>query len=111
MVGTDTYMVAVGLQQDHEPERLLCMLREKMRQRNIEQDGTTNINSINRNEDMGNDITNGYELYNIISANYIVFALDFIRDMRHILNRQCAVSTPIRNFPNLNPTQLTLRVG
>lgn len=112
MVGTDTYMVAVGLQQEHEPEHLLYILREKMRQRNINKDGTTNINNFNSNEDMDNDITNGYELYDVISANYVIFALDFIQDMRRVMNRQWAVSmTSVGNLHNLNSTQLNLRVG
>lgn len=111
-MGTDTYMVAVGLQQQHEPEYLLCMLREKMRQRNNDHDGKNNVNSFNKNGDIDNNITNGYELYDVISANYIIFALDFIRDMRRVLHRQWTLSmTPVGNLQNSQPTHLTLRVG
>lgn len=116
MVGTNTYMVAVGLQHQHGPERQLVMLLREMKRRNK---GTFNNNEQDKNSDIdsrtgsrNNDPVDGYELYDVISANYVIFALDFVQDMRRILHhKQTTELTPVGNVHISEPSQFTLRVG
>lgn len=116
MVGTNTYMAAVGLQHQHGPERQLVMLLREMKRRNKESnscnklDKKSNIDSHNSIRDY--DPVDGYEIYDVISANYVIFALDFIRDMRRILYRQQTASlTSVENVHVSQPSQFFLRVG
>lgn len=109
MLGTNTYMAAVGLQHHDGPEHQQVMLLKEMKQRCGE---SCNIDSQERKNDVDNDLENEYELYDVISANYVTFALDFIRDMRRALHRQrTATMTPVGNSHNSQPTQYVLRVG
>lgn len=116
MVGTNTYMAAVGLQHQHGPERQLVMLLREIKRRNKESysynklDKKSDIDSYSSSKD--NDLADGYELYDVISANYVIFALDFIRDMRQILyRRQTATLTSLENVHISQPSHFTLRVG
>lgn len=119
MIGTETYMAAVGLQYSHKPDHQLLMLLNEMKQRNKEschyndRDKKNNINSCIGNEvSVVSNLENVYELHNMISANYVIFALDFVRDMRRALHRrQAAVVTPVGYSHNSQPTQFTLQVG
>lgn len=109
MVGTNTYMAAVGLQHQHEPEHQLLLLLKEIKQRNNE---TCHYNNKDEKDDIDNDLANGYELYDILSAYYVKFALDFIRDMRRVLYHQRpSAMTTVGNSYNSQPTQFTLRVG
>lgn len=116
MIGTNTYMVAVGLQHQHGPERQLVMLLREMKRRNK---GTCNNNEQDKKSDIesrtgsrDNDPLDGYELYDVISANYVIFALDFVQDMRRILHRkQTTELIPVGNIHISEPSQFTLRVG
>jgi len=116
MVGTNTYMAAVGLQHQHGPEHQLVMLLREMKQRNKE---FYSYNKLNKRSDIDsyssskdNDPVDGYELYDVISANYVIFALDFIRDMRQILYRQqTAALTSVGSVHISQPSHFTLRVG
>lgn len=106
MVGTNTYMAAVGLQHQHESEHQLLMLLKEIKQRNNE---TCHYNNKDEKDDRDNNLVNGYELYDVLSAYHVIFALDFICDMRRILyQQQSSIITPVGNSFN---SQFTLRVG
>lgn len=118
MLGTNTYMAAVGLQHHDGPKRRQVMLLKDMKERceescNFDGQETKNfVENYHVGEDVDNDLENEYELYNIISANYITFALDFIREMRRALHRQqTATVTPVGSSNISHPTQFVLRVG
>jgi len=109
-------MIAVGLQHQHGPEREMLMQLREMKRRHKEscngQNKKSNIDSYNSRSNIDNELSNGYELYDVISANYIIFALDFIRDMRRTLHlQQTAVATTVANSHISQPTKFTLRVG
>lgn len=119
MIGTETYMAAVGLQYPHKPDYQLLMLLNEMKQKNKEschyndRDKKNNIDNHNEGGvSVVNNLENLFELHNMISANYVIFALDFVRDMRRVLHRrQAAVVTPVGYSHNSQPTQFTLQVG
>lgn len=118
MLGTNTYMAAVGLQHHDGPKRRQVMLLKDMKERcdkscNFDGQETKNyVENYHVGEDVDNDLENEYELYNIISANYIIFALDFIREMRRALHhQQTEMVTPVGSSNNSQPTQFVLRVG
>jgi len=112
-------MAAVGLQYPHKPDHQLLMLLNEIKQRNKEschnsdRDKKNNIDSCNGSGvSVVNNLENVFELHNMISANYVIFALDFIRDMRRALHRrQAAVVTPVGYSHNSQPTQFILQVG
>ncbi|VVC26042.1 Hypothetical protein CINCED_3A010240 [Cinara cedri] len=100
MVGTNTYMAVVGLQR---PEHLLLMQKEEVRQR---------IKRVNCSMDNNtSDRDNEFGLCDVTSANYVIFALDFVREMRRALHQ--LQTAPIKSdyHLHLRPTQFTLRVG
>lgn len=117
MVGTNTYMVAVGLQHQFSSDSQLIMLLKDMKRRNDEfyhhnkQDKKYDMDSYISNGSVENDIANRYELQDIVSANYIVFALDFIRDMRRVLHRWQTTTALVENSHNSQPMEFALRVG
>lgn len=118
MLGTNTYMAAVGLQHHDGPKRRQVMLLKDMKERcdescNFDGQETKNyVENYHVGDDIDNDLENEYELYNIISANYITFALDFIREMRRALHRQQTETvTPVGSSNNSQPSQFVLRVG
>jgi hypothetical protein len=97
-------MAAVGLQHQHESEHQLLMLLKEIKQRNNE---TSQYNNKDEKDDIDNNLANGYELYDVLSAHHVIFALDFICNMRRILYRQqSSVMTP-----NSCNSQFALRVG
>jgi len=110
-------MAAVGLQHHDGPKRRQVMLLKDMKERcdescNFDRQETKNyVENYSVGEDVENNLENEYELYNIISANYITFALDFIREMRRALHRQqTEMVTPVSSN-NSQATQFVLRVG
>jgi len=111
-------MAAVGLQHLDGPKRRQVMLLKDMKQRcdescifdNQERKNDDETNNIR--EDFDDDLENEYELFDVISANYVTFALDFIREMRRTLHRQqTSTLTPVGNSHNLKSSQFVLRVG
>lgn len=115
MLGHNTYMAAVGLQHHDGPKRRQVMLLKDMKKRcdescNFDKQETKNfIENYHVEENVDNDLENEYELYNIISANYITFALDFIQEMRRVLHRQqTTMLTPVGSS---NTSKFILRVG
>lgn len=103
-------MAAVGLQHRHESERELLVLLNDLKRRykesfhNNNRDNKMDIDNYNTN-----DLENRCDLYDIISANYVVFALDFILNIRRALHRR--QSTMITSIGNSHPTDFTLRIG
>lgn len=117
MVGTNTYMAVVGLQHQLNSENQLIMLLKDMKRRNDEfyhhnkHGKKYDVDSYICNGSLENDIANRYELNDIVSANYIVFALDFIRDMRRVLHRWKTSTALVENSHNSQPMKFALRVG
>lgn len=113
MVGTNTYMAAIGLQHQHETEHQLLMILKEIKQRNNEACQFNNKDEKYDNDfDVDQDLASGYELNDILSAYYVVYALDFVRDMRRVLHRQRSSIMPsLGNSYNSQSTQFTLRVG
>lgn len=102
-------MVAVGLQR---PEHLLLMQKEEIKQRingschKIDKDRKKNVDCT-----VNNDSRDEFALYDVTSANYVMFALDFVREMRRALHRwQTTLVTSVGNL-HLRPPRFTLRVG
>lgn len=118
MVGTNTYMAAVGLQHQHRTERQMMIELKDMEHRYNEsylynkENGENNVGSNNGRADIINNIQNGYQLCDAMAAHYVTFALDFVRDMRRLLHRQRTVTlNPVEKLYNSHTTQFTLRVG
>lgn len=118
MVGTNTYMAAVGLQHQNRTERQMMIELKDMEQRynksyqHNNENGEKNTSSNNGRADIINNIQNGYQLCDVMAAHYVTFALDFVRDMRRVLHHQRnATLTPVGNSYNSHATQFTLRVG
>lgn len=103
-------MAAVGLQHRHEPERQLLILLNDMKRRIKESCYKNNQDNKNDIDSDINDLENGYEIYDIIAANYVIFALDFILKMRRALHhRQTSMINSVGQNSHLN--QFTLRIG
>lgn len=103
-------MAAVGLQHHHEPEQQLLILLNDIKRRNKESCCNSNQdNKIDIDSNI-NDLKNGYESYDVVSANYVIFALDLILKMRRALHRR--QSSMINSIgQNSHPNQFTLRIG
>lgn len=105
-------MVAVGLQ---KPEHLLLMQQDEIKQRingscyKIDKDRKKNVDCTTNND--SKDVAYEFALYDVTSANYVIFALDFVREMRRALHRW--QTTPVTSVGNLHlrPARFTLRVG
>lgn len=118
MLGTNTYMAAVGLQHHDGPIRRQVMLLNETEQKC---DESCNLNDQGRKYDFENhsdkenvnvNLKDEIELYNVISANNVIFALDFIREIRRILHcRQTTTLTSVGSSHNSQSTQFVLRVG
>ncbi|XP_025196837.1 uncharacterized protein LOC112595752 [Melanaphis sacchari] len=106
MLGTNTYMAAVGLQHHDGTKRRQVMLLNDTKQK---RDESCNFDHQERKNDVENASVSSedkIELYNVISANNVTFALDFIQEMHHILHRR-QTTTPTIN----GNSQFVLRVG
>lgn len=106
-------MFVVGLQ--YHESRLLVTQREEIRRRNNEtchyngREKGYDVESYSNSRDIDVTQANGFELYDVVSANHVISALDFVRDMRRTLHQHLLM--PVGSMHNSQSTQFTLQVG